>query len=52
MTAKISSNPSICYIVSFPPLGNSDHDGVKLKRSFTAQLMTILVLIGMLFSII
>ena len=58
----ISSDPSICSTVVFPPLGNSDHVVVSVFfdfPSFTTDylaslqcLMTILVLIGMVFVII
>ena len=58
----LSSNASICSTMAFRPLGNSDHVVVsfatdfpinsKWDAYFIVQLMTILVLIGMVFMII
>ena len=58
----ISSDGSICSTMAFPPLGNSDHVVVSVSIDFPinsngmprfiAQLMTILVIIGMVFVII
>ena len=58
----LSSDASICSTLDCPPLGNSDHVVVSVSLTFhqihkgmpgfIAQLMTILVLIGMVFVII
>ena len=58
----LSSGASICSTMAFPPLGNSDHIVVLVSidfpsnshriSCFIAQLMTILMLIGMVFMII
>ena len=58
----ISSDASICSTMAFPPLGNSDHvvasvsidfrSNCQRDPCFIAQLMTILVLIGIVFVII
>ena len=56
----ISSDTCVCSTMGFPPLGNSDHVVVSVsidfpsnsQPCFIAQLMTILVLIGMVFVII
>ena len=61
----LSSDPSICSTMTFFPLGNFDHVLVSVSSDFpknskqdtpfhrfTAKLMTILVLIGMVFVII
>ena len=58
----LSSDASICFTMAFSPLGNSDHVDVSVSINFPsnsqwmscfiAQLMTILVLIEMVFTII
>ena len=58
----LSSDPSICSTVAFPPLGNSGHvivsssidipSGKKGMSLFMAQIMTIVVLVGSVFMII
>ena len=58
----ISSDASVCSTMAFPPLGSSEHILVSVSigfpsnsqrdAPFIAELMTILMLIGMVFVII
>ena len=51
----LSSDVSICSTMAFPPLGNSDHVVLSVSIEFpmnSKQVMTILMLIGIVFMII